>query len=42
MPVRVGDRYLKRLRVKARDLHQDTEKHLSEGAWGEVECPGWL
>ena len=34
MPVRVGDKYLKGLRVEVRDLHQDAEKHLSEGRLG--------
>ena len=38
--VRVGDRYLKGVRFKTRALYRHAKKHLLEGAWGEVECPG--
>ena len=38
--VLVGDRYLKRLRVRARVLDRHAKKHLPEGAWGEFECLG--
>ena len=38
--LRVGDRYLKRLRAKATVWRRHVKRHLSEGAWGEVECPG--